>query len=187
MRLFFFGPRILGVRPGISLGPEDFRRRGMPLETASGIDGSFIYVITGPPGMVKVGVTKNPRLRFATLQTGCPYPLKLVTLLATPGTGFVVEARIHEILDDHRATGEWFRCSPARSLFAVRQALDELEEPALSVSLERAEEILSIAHNAPAGSGRRPWYLGWTFPILAGVGTFWVVFDWLMKLPGPKH
>jgi hypothetical protein len=27
MRLFIIGPRILGVRPGVSIGPEDFRKR----------------------------------------------------------------------------------------------------------------------------------------------------------------
>lgn len=181
MRLFFLGPRLLGglIRPGISLGPSDFRPRRS--EQAK-VEGSFIYAITGPPGMVKVGVTTDPTGRFATLQTGSPYPLKLITLLATPGTGFLVESRIHEILEDYRQSGEWFRCSPPRALFAIHQALDEFQEPYLAVSLDKAEEILAIARAASTGSRTRSWVYGWWIPIGAGVLTFLAVFHWLRSL-----
>jgi hypothetical protein len=182
MRLFFLGPRLFGglIRPGISLGPNDFRSRrsGRPPP----IEGAFIYLITGPPGMVKVGVTTDPRGRLATLQTGSAYPLKFAAIMATPGTGYVVEARIHEILQAYRASGEWFRVSPTRTLFAIRQALDELEEPALSVSLEQADDILAIARSAPVGSATPSWVYSWWIPIGGGVLTFALTLYWLLKL-----
>jgi hypothetical protein len=52
MRLFFSGPRILGIRPGISFGAEDLfgsrRRSGGQLPPAD--DG---YLFGGLPGIIK--------------------------------------------------------------------------------------------------------------------------------------
>jgi hypothetical protein len=135
--------------------------------------------------MVKVGVTTDPAARFAALQTGSPYALGLNVLLATPGDGYLVEARAHEILADYRARGEWFRCSPARTLFAIRQALDELEEPFLSVSMERAEEILAVARSAPAGPARRPAWIRYAIGAVTFAGTLFAVCIWFKILTRP--
>jgi hypothetical protein len=57
MRFFFMGPRILGIRPGISLGASDFRKAFAPRGVTAGtMTGSFVYVIEGAAGHHKIGV-----------------------------------------------------------------------------------------------------------------------------------
>jgi hypothetical protein len=60
MRLWFSGPRIFGLRSGISLGREDFARFADPQRgtTAGGAidpDHSFVYVIKADNGLCKIG------------------------------------------------------------------------------------------------------------------------------------
>jgi hypothetical protein len=65
MRFWLSGPRILGIRPGISFQPSDFRPRPSRPRAAS-----YIYVIKGEENNVKIGVTKKPAERLAQLRTG---------------------------------------------------------------------------------------------------------------------
>ena len=44
MRIWFSGPRIFGIRPGISIGPEDFRRAGKMSKTESRV---FVVLVAG--------------------------------------------------------------------------------------------------------------------------------------------
>ncbi len=69
MRFFFIGPRILGIRPGISFGPSDFRKAFAPNASRSNMTGSFVYVIRGDHNLVKVGVSTNPNARLAQLRS----------------------------------------------------------------------------------------------------------------------
>lgn len=179
MRLFFLGPRFFGIRPGISLGREDFRQRR---SQEAPIQGSFLYVIAGPPGLIKVGVTTDPRARLAALQTGSPYPLKFLALLAMESDGYALEAEIHAALSPWRTVGEWFRVNPVRALIAIRRAADALREPVLAVTLERAEEILVVARSAPPATISHRWARGWLIPVLGGLVTFVLTFRWLLSI-----
>jgi hypothetical protein len=69
----------------------------------------FVYFIgIGDPYLthVKVGYTsKNPAARMASLQTGCPFKMRLL--------GFVfgneaMEAELHDVLSHQNSSGEWF-------------------------------------------------------------------------------
>jgi hypothetical protein len=54
MRFFFMGPRILGIRPGVSFGPSDFRKAFGAKRGATGnMTGSFVYVIADESGRHK--------------------------------------------------------------------------------------------------------------------------------------
>lgn len=59
--------------------------------------------------LIKVGCTRYVRMRIQTLQ--CWSPAKLSLLAHVPG-GFPDEKKIHYLLRDHRAQGEWFRRNP---------------------------------------------------------------------------
>ena len=64
MRLLFFGPRIFGIRTGLSLGREDFRLAGQQRTTAGAgavfdPDHGFIYVVKGDNGLCKIGITET--------------------------------------------------------------------------------------------------------------------------------
>lgn len=60
---------------------------------------------------VKVGIcTGDPYARLSSLQTGCPFELRV--LAHRPGT-HREEAAVHALLESSRVRGEWFRRTPA--------------------------------------------------------------------------
>src|SRR3974390_1111355 len=104
MRFFLFGPRMIHglVRPGISFGPEDLGRLKQPAKSAqSEISGSFVYVFKGDHNMTKIGVSTNPDARLAALRTASPFPIDYAFVGATPGNGFDIEKKAHELLEHH--------------------------------------------------------------------------------------
>jgi hypothetical protein len=73
MRLFFSGPRILGIRPGISFGAEDLfggRRRWTQRPIGEPMTGSFVYVVRGGRNLVKIGTTTLPFYCLVECVTG---------------------------------------------------------------------------------------------------------------------
>jgi hypothetical protein len=65
----------------------------------------FVYVAAaGDP--VKIGFAANVRQRLQTLQTSCPFPLRL--LHSAPATT-LDEKRLHARFKPQRAIREWFR------------------------------------------------------------------------------
>lgn len=97
-----------------------------------------VYLIrAGSTNLYKVGYTsKTPEERRASLQTGNPYPLEVVT--SWPGTPDD-EKRLHGLLEDYRREGEWFELTVASliGLLARYEALSsEPKEPQTTVLSE---------------------------------------------------
>ena len=127
MRLRLNGPKIFGVRPTVSFGPEDFKTRmGKPGRSSEGPAPpsiGFIYVIRGEHGLIKVGSSTNPRARLAQLRTASPFPLEIDYLGFTRADLYVeVEKTAHAILADHRVNLEWFDCEPDLAVAAIHRA-----------------------------------------------------------------
>lgn len=86
----------------------------------------WVYIISNRamPGLVKIGFsTKDPHLRAEELNhTGAPYPyaVEFDVLVAGP-RGY--EQLIHTELNDKREGKEWFRCSVAEAIAAVRKVI----------------------------------------------------------------
>jgi T5orf172 domain len=102
MRVWFSGPRIFGIRTGISLGREDLawlKPAAQPLTTPS--DRCFIYVIKGEHNLIKVGVSSNPNARIAQLRTASAFLLEFAYLAVLPGDAGDVEAATHVALSRH--------------------------------------------------------------------------------------
>src|SRR5258708_39461574 len=162
MRFFFTGPRIFGIRPGISLGASDFRkafgapRRGTVPRSGGAMTGSFVYVIEGQAGHHKIGVSRDPIQRLAELQTGSPFPLSFAYIGVTPGTGYNIEGRAHELLDDHRKEGEWFLVPASIAIGATIEAAGRLGEPIQQVPPETVPQIIYLSNHsgtaAPKGT-----------------------------------
>lgn len=120
-------------------------------------DADVIYFVQAEEGgPVKIGRTKDPKARLASLQTGSAVPLVVRRLFAG---GARAEAEIHERLDDYRLGGEWF--SPSRDVAAVALAIGQngnlwiaspLEEKPDPDSEEVLEHILGNCVNLE-------WYL----------------------------
>lgn len=174
MRLFFIGPRIFGIRPGISINPRDLRTR----TPSSTVEGSFLYVVQGTHDLVKIGVSKDPNERLAALQTGSPFPLAMPYIVATPGSGFDIEAEAHRLLDSHRVQGEWFSVRTRAAVEAIGTAAASLGQPILPVDAALADRILHEArYLAASGAGtppRRSNAILWTLCVLGALITLWV-------------
>jgi hypothetical protein len=174
MRFFLFGPRILGIRPGISFGAEDFGRR-THRAPAEPMTGSFVYVVRGDHNLVKIGVTTNPRARLASLRTASAFPIDFSYIAVTPGTGFDIEQAAHTMLASHRCNGEWFDVAPEMAVAAIAGAAHKLGHPLLPVTLDRADQILQICHAggiAPKDDGypfgTLPGFIKWPLRIILG-------------------
>ena len=99
MRFFLIGPRILGIRPGISLSSQSIWNHNHDSPRARHDDRA---------GHHKIGVSTDPIARLAQLQTGSPVPLRFAYIGATRSNGYNIEAAAHALLDAHRQEGEWF-------------------------------------------------------------------------------
>ena len=84
---------------------------------------AYVYVLSCPLGLVKVGVAADPRQRLRNLQIGSPVPLELAAQYAMSDrpSAEAVEAALQERFLDRRERGTWFRATPIE----VRRAITE--------------------------------------------------------------
>lgn len=142
MRLFFLGPRIFGVMPGVSFQPR------LRLRSLAARPPSFVYVIAQCRELVKVGIAADPMARLATLQTGNSEPLRLVYIAAVKSNdALTIERETHRILEKYRfgALGEWFNVSPEMAVAAIGAASFRTNDPIMNVPLDRVREIVAQA------------------------------------------
>ena len=188
MRFFFTGPRILGLRPGVSFSPSDFRRLSRPTPGAGAgqMTGSFVYVIRGVGNHHKIGVSTDPIARIASLQTGSHEPLDFAYIGVTPGTGYEIERAAHEILKAYRQSGEWFSVPASIAIGAVIEAAGRLGEPVQQVSPQMVPQIINLANQPDQAAARRvPRFLKWTLGILLCIlaALIWIA----IFVPEPPH
>jgi hypothetical protein len=166
MRFWLSGPRILGIRPGISFRPDELLRKPSPRRQ---LQGSFIYVIRGDHGLLKIGISSNPSARLAQLQTASAVPLAIAYVGALRCSGYAVEAEAHRTLAPYRAAGyryspsnkaimrrcsadvfvslggEWFDCPVDMAVAAIAAAAYRLGETITSGDPKLANEVVRIA------------------------------------------
>jgi predicted GIY-YIG superfamily endonuclease len=77
----------------------------------------YVYVISCPLGLVKLGVATNPKQRVQNLQIGSPVPLELAWhyAMSDRATAEEVVAALQERFRDRRERGHWFRAARLRS------------------------------------------------------------------------
>lgn len=148
MRLWFSGPRIMGVRPGISIPVRTQKPVQKPVGQA--VEGAFVYVVRGDHNLVKIGVTSNPRARLAQLKTASAFPIDYAFIAAAKDTGYAIEKKAREILSGHRVNGEWFDVGPEEAISVVKAASAKVGEPIVKVpDLATADRVLAIAAGQP--------------------------------------
>jgi hypothetical protein len=145
MRLLLFGPRLFGLRTGISIGREDFRRAG---QTHSGTgsaaidpDHSFVYVVKADNGLCKIGMTTNPAARLAQLRSGSASPLEFAWIGAPKGDTIAIERDAHDMLAKYRKNGEWFAIEPDAAVGAIHTVAYRRGQPVLDLTADQAERI----------------------------------------------
>ena len=75
--------------------------------TTTGDATGGVYLLEHEHGYVKIGRSKNPVKRLATLETACPYDIKLVGVIETDDAARL-ESKLHDRYDGYRKSGEWF-------------------------------------------------------------------------------
>lgn len=158
MRFFFTGPRILGIRPGISFGPNDFRRWGKAGSSSTGtMTGSFIYVVQGAGNHHNIGVSTDPIAQLSKLQIGSRQALDFVYIGVTPGDGVNIEQAAGEMLASYRRSGGWFAVPASIAIGTVIECAKRLGEPIQQVTPEMVPQIIHLA-NQPAPAPRSKWW-----------------------------
>lgn len=67
---------------------------------------NFLYVIRAENGLLKIGISQDPKKRLSSLQVGSPIPLELIYTM--PEATYDFEKHVHKALRDYRKHGEWF-------------------------------------------------------------------------------
>jgi hypothetical protein len=89
----------------------------------------WVYVIVNQamPGLVKIGFsTKDPTLRALELDgTGAPHAYQVVydALVLEPRE---IEQKAHEVVASYKEGKEWFRCSAAVAIEAIKRSTDKI-------------------------------------------------------------
>jgi hypothetical protein len=189
MRFFLFGPRVLGVRPGVSFSPRDFQKLAYPSGTASkteGITGGFVYVLKDESGRHKIGSSVDPIQRIAQLQTGSAERLDFAFIAAAQAGAYTrIERYAHDLLKFQKIPNggdEWFAVPASIAIGAVMEASSRLGDPVQQVQPIMVPQILEIAAQeakkiSKAGGGvfghgilgGLPWFIRW--PIGLTIGT----------------
>ncbi len=83
---------------------------------------TFLYAVYCR-GHAKIGIARELSGRMATLRTGTPFPVTLLSAWAIDSAKIgQAELEAQRALDTAHVTGEWFRCSKADARLAVANA-----------------------------------------------------------------
>lgn len=76
---------------------------------------------------VKIGVSRRPRARAASIATSCPFPVSIYGTLTAPSLQEAMEWErdLHQSLEEWRLTGEWFSLPPFEALEKILWRLFE--------------------------------------------------------------
>ena len=95
------------------------------------IKNNFVYIIRhGNQRIYKIGISDKPEKRVKQLQTGNPYPLKIIfqTSIISSIHCRKVESVIHKYLKEkgHWMRGEWFRIEDNDIVFMIAKQINSM-------------------------------------------------------------
>lgn len=81
----------------------------------SGKDDWYVYVISTDDGHYKIGMSRDPRDRWATLLAGIPEPSRINLMIKCIDKSHArdLEKEILDALSEFNTVGEWFRAPKA--------------------------------------------------------------------------
>lgn len=185
MRFFFLGPRLFGVRPGVSFSPRDFRKMMSNAAPSSGsnVTGGFVYVLKDGSGRHKIGSSRDPIARIAQLQTGSAEHLDFAFIGAAPENAYTaIERAAHDLLEDQKIAGggdEWFKVPASIAIGAVLEVASRLNLPIQQVQPVQVAQIMAVCRQQAAQGttpGKHcgmfnafPWYIRWPAVTIVGL------------------
>jgi len=138
------GRRVVKVDGGWSLvNYKKYREKNHPIRASLDVDG-YVYYVGIPNGdRVKIGFSKNPWSRLATLKTTEPS----LEILATEKATMSCEKDRHSEFKNSRIDGEWFSLTPSlNSLIVALSGRDSRSKPTTTGS----KKIATVAIEAEA-------------------------------------
>lgn len=100
------------------------KRRGYSVCSAGNSDGEVHIYIMQSGDSFKVGLTRDPRQRLSALQSSSVIPVTLInSWIIRAGVAGDAEHRAHRRLARYHVHGEWFSCSLAAAISAVKDAI----------------------------------------------------------------
>ena len=168
MRIWLSGPRILGIRTGVSLGAKDLEKLFGPTQQPlpppqrlvnSGPNDQFLYVIKSDHNHCQIGLSNDPVARLDQLRAGSPFRLEYAWLNAPKGQATLIAQDAQAMLDKYRREGDWLEVSHDAAVGAVCAAAQRRNQPVLGLTLKQAEQIrlVGLAEDAAAaGAAAKP-------------------------------
>lgn len=101
----------------------------------------FVYLISEPGGLVKIGCAGNPKGRRSSLQSG--NPSRLILEWQTLGNR-ALESALHVEFSQFRVTGEWFDFQGEDAIALVSGQAERMKREELSrfINPTRMEKII---------------------------------------------
>jgi hypothetical protein len=95
----------------------------MAFSKAKSAKPEYVYCVEcNETGVIKIGVSNNPRSRLETIQTHYPYYLSISFVIKHRSlTAYKLEKQIHEELKGYKLRGEWFE---KYAIFAAKKFIE---------------------------------------------------------------
>jgi len=166
MRIWLSGPRILGLRTGVSLGAKDLEKLFGPTQQPppqrlvdSGPNDQFLYVIKSDNNHCQIGLSNDPVAKLDQLRAGSPFRLDYAWLGAPKGQATLIAQDAQAMLDKYRREGDWLDISHDAAVGALCAAAQRRNQPVLGLTLKQAEQIRQVGlaeDAAAAGAAAKP-------------------------------
>jgi len=113
---------------------------------------AVIYAIGAPGGPIKVGMSRDPRLRAADLTTAPGISLLYSSAPILRADAYQVERIAHHLLASHRVQGEWFSASIEVIKAAIGNAITQYAETGKLPLAEKNKDMVSLGLTLPKGT-----------------------------------
>jgi len=95
---------------------------------------------------VKVGMTRDPMGRFATIQTSCPFDISIFNafVLPTKQIAYELEKSFHLVQKEKRLKGEWFDMHPGLAYGMMSMNIAVFMKTRVNLSFSQAWHSLPL-------------------------------------------
>lgn len=144
MRVWLSGPRMMGLRPGISMNVNELAGSASKSSSVEKPTGCFVYVLHNvAKNLVRVGTTDNPFTERAMFESATSDQLDLSYIAAVPGDGGQkILKNFRKVTEGAKKVGGWLQIDVATAESAVIGASIGASIPILQTSTDQVREIL---------------------------------------------
>lgn len=101
-------------------------KTGFEIDYRKHEEGNFVYLVCAENGLLKIGATRNMRLRMSSLITASPVKLRLAACVNLKDAPTDFERILQGHFESRRLHGEWFRLDLRTAMKELRCRLGEI-------------------------------------------------------------